>query len=166
MSYTDPNDPTWDDQDDDDEGQQQASMKQISARDLRQLKTARREGEKARVERDALARELAFVKAGVDPSHPAAAIFARGYDGDPTPDAVKEAWSTITGSTGHAGGQPPSSDEMAALGRADELTSGAAGQLPPDKLAERDAKLRAAKTEREFDEIYAEYGGATGSLVS
>jgi hypothetical protein len=162
VSTYDPNDPAWDDQGD--QGGQ--AMRQISAKDLRKLKEQRREGEKAIAERDALARELSFVKAGVDPAHPAAAIFARGYDGDPTPEAVKEAWAAMTGVTGDAGGPPPSADELAALGRADELTSGAAGQLPPDKLAERDAKLRAAKTEREFDEIYAEYGGATGTLVS
>lgn len=36
-------------------------------------------------------RELAFVKAGVDPQDKKAAYFVKGYDGDLTPEAIKKA---------------------------------------------------------------------------
>jgi hypothetical protein len=37
------------------------------------------------------ARKLAFVEAGVDPSIPVAKYFMKGYDGELTPDAIRQA---------------------------------------------------------------------------
>lgn len=47
---------------------------------------------KAKAEAAAVAeRELAFVKAGIDPNLPVAKYFMKGYDGDLTPDAIRAA---------------------------------------------------------------------------
>ena len=47
---------------------------------------------KARAEEAAgAARELAFVKAGVDPANPTAKYFVKAYDGELTPEAIREA---------------------------------------------------------------------------
>lgn len=47
---------------------------------------------KAKAESAAAAeRELAFVKAGIDPNLPVAKYFMKGYDGELTPEAIKSA---------------------------------------------------------------------------
>ena len=40
-------------------------------------------------------RKIALLEAGVDTSTPVGAMFAKGYDGDLTPDAVKAAWQQV-----------------------------------------------------------------------
>lgn len=44
-------------------------------------------------------RTIAMLRAGVDESHPAAAVFMRGYDGELEVDAVKAAWTAIAGTS-------------------------------------------------------------------
>lgn len=53
---------------------------------LRKEKKARREAEEAA---NTAARELAFMKAGIDMEDPKAAYFVKGYDGELTSEAVK-----------------------------------------------------------------------------
>jgi len=63
----------------------------------KKLRRAAKEGTKAKAEAAALKRELAMVKAGVDTESPIGKLFARAYDGDVTPEAVKAEWAKING---------------------------------------------------------------------
>jgi len=57
----------------------------------RRLEADAEAGRKAQAEAAQARRELAFLKAGVDLESPLGKLFAKGYDGDLTPDAVKSA---------------------------------------------------------------------------
>jgi ribosomal protein L12E/L44/L45/RPP1/RPP2 len=46
---------------------------------------------RAEVERDAVKRELAFVRAGIDPEDKRLGYFVKGYDGDLKPESIKQA---------------------------------------------------------------------------
>lgn len=61
----------------------------------------------ARAEAEAARRELAFVKAGIDPDDPQQGYFVRGYQGDVTADAIRAAAETA----GFLGGQTTTSDQ-------------------------------------------------------
>lgn len=68
---------------------------------IRNLRAQADEGKAARAEADAARRELAFVKAGIDPDDPQQGYFVRGYQGDITADAIKTA-ATDAGFLGQA----------------------------------------------------------------
>lgn len=59
--------------------------------DMKQLRAKARATDDAKAEADALRRELAFSKAGIDPDDPRQGYFVRGYNGDLTATAIKEA---------------------------------------------------------------------------
>ena len=75
-------DDEFDEQDDD----QERSNSEWAA--LRQAKKAAKQAEQ---KAQAAQRELAFVKAGIDPDDPRMSYFARGYEGELSAQAIKEA---------------------------------------------------------------------------
>jgi hypothetical protein len=58
---------------------------------MKQLESENAELKARADEASAAARELAFVKAGVDPTLPIAKYFMKGYDGELTAEAIREA---------------------------------------------------------------------------
>ena len=58
---------------------------------IRQMREQLKEAERVKRENEELRRNLAFSQAGIDTSDPRQAFFAKGYDGDMTPEAVKKA---------------------------------------------------------------------------
>lgn len=62
------------------------------------LRKAAKEGKAAKAERDALRRELALVKAGVDTESKIGRLFATAYDGDLDVAKIKSEWAEISGS--------------------------------------------------------------------
>lgn len=86
----------YDDLDRDQPGDSQA-IKDIRARNRELARNQRAAEDRAReleakaAEADRASRELAFLKAGVNPDDPAARYFVKGYDGELTPDAIKAA---------------------------------------------------------------------------
>ena len=58
---------------------------------MKQLEKEAKELRKQLAEFSTTQRELAFVKAGIDPSSPQAKYFVKGYDGELTPEAIKAA---------------------------------------------------------------------------
>lgn len=60
-----------------------------------QLRRQAREGAKARKEADALRRELAYVRAGVDEDNPLGKMFRSSYDGPDDPEAMAAAWAEV-----------------------------------------------------------------------
>jgi hypothetical protein len=73
-----------------DEAQDQATRNPVRAR-MRELEQQVKAFEAKAKEAEAAQRELAFVKAGVDPDSAAAKYFVKGYDGELTPEAIRAA---------------------------------------------------------------------------
>ncbi len=62
-----------------------------SGDDLKSLRAAANRAKRTAQERDAAIRELAFVKAGIDTDNPRLAYFYKGYDGELSKDAIRQA---------------------------------------------------------------------------
>lgn len=73
-----------------DEAQDQATRNPVRAR-MRELEDRNKALEAQAKEAEAAKRELAFVKAGVDPDSAAAKYFVKGYDGELTVEAIRVA---------------------------------------------------------------------------
>lgn len=73
-----------------DEAQDQATRNPVRAR-MRELEDRNKALEAQAKEAEAAKRELAFVKAGVDPDAAAAKYFVKGYDGELTVEAIRVA---------------------------------------------------------------------------
>ena len=73
-----------------DEAQDQATRNPVRAR-MRELEDRNKALEAQAKEAEAAKRELAFVKAGVDPDSGAAKYFVKGYDGELTAEAIRAA---------------------------------------------------------------------------
>ena len=58
---------------------------------MKQLEKEAKELRKQVAEFQTTKREMAFVKAGIDPASPQAKYFVKGYDGDLTPEAIRQA---------------------------------------------------------------------------
>ena len=73
-----------------DEAQDQATRNPVRAR-MRELEDRNKALEAQAKEAEAAKRELAFVKAGVDPESAAAKYFVKGYDGELSAEAIRAA---------------------------------------------------------------------------
>ena len=73
-----------------DEAQDQATRNPVRAR-MRELEDRNKALEAQAKEAEGAKRELAFVKAGVDPYSAAAKYFVKGYDGELTAEAIRAA---------------------------------------------------------------------------
>jgi hypothetical protein len=58
---------------------------------MKQLEKEAKELRKQVAEFQTTKREMAFVKAGIDPASPQAKYFVKGYDGDLDPEAIRQA---------------------------------------------------------------------------
>jgi len=74
-----------------DEAQDQAARKDPVRARMRELEQQVKAFEAKAKEAEAAKRELAFVKAGVDPDSAAAKWFVKGYDGEITAEAIRAA---------------------------------------------------------------------------
>jgi hypothetical protein len=74
-----------------DEAQDQAARKDPVRARMRELEQQVKAFEAKAKEAEAAQRELAFVKAGVDPDSAAAKYFVKGYDGELTAEAIRAA---------------------------------------------------------------------------
>jgi hypothetical protein len=78
----------YDDFSDDDQMESQSNP--VRQR-MKQLEKENRETKKLLAELQNQAKELAFVKAGLDMNSPMAKYFVKGYDGELSPEAIREA---------------------------------------------------------------------------
>lgn len=116
----------------------------------------RRQLERKAAKADALARENAFLKAGVNPDDPKAKWLVKGYDGDLTPEAIKTAAleaGVLKAETGEARDEIPDEEKQAHERLADTTRGAGSG-------GERDfhAEMMAAETPAELDRIAREAG--------
>ena len=148
---------------------EQSQNVQLSRKDIRRLEKLAKDGQAARAELAQLQKERSFVQAGIPLESKQAKYFIAGYSGDMTPEAIKAEWDDSFGA-GTSGQPDPLASELNDLNQANEFASSGHGTPPPDKLAERNAKLAALSQtdpqyQAKFDEIFLAYGGRTGSMV-
>lgn len=134
---TQPDDPTLDN--DDDQGEHEVRM---TRKDIRALERRAKAGTEAQAEALASRRELALLRAGI-PDTGVGKLFAKAYDGDLDPEAIKEAAAEY-GILQDAKPSVPA-DELAAHRRMADASAGAGNASQADIGAE----LAAAKTQEE-----------------
>ena len=105
------------------------------------------------------ARKLAFVEAGVDPSLPVAKYFMKGYDGELTPEAIRQA----------AIEAQIISDRQAAQVRQEaaawqQTTQAAAGNTTGEAPIDIVTRISNAKSQQEVEMLLAEARQAQASL--
>lgn len=117
---------------------------------MKQLEREAEELRKRIAEADEAKRELAFVKAGIDPTSPMAKYFVKGYDGELTPEAIKQAAMEAQLIS------PPTTvvnTEADAWQRTNSVAAGSQTAQPPVDWARR---LNEASSPEEVEAILAE----------
>jgi len=102
------------------------------------------------IESESTKRELAFVKAGIDPSDAAAKYFVKGYDGELTQDAIKQA-AIEARLLSHTISDEEVSEQKA-WGKTNQVAAGAGSS---SELPSLESRLNAAKSANEVLEIWA-----------
>lgn len=102
------------------------------------VKALREKAEQDARELAAARRELAFLKAGVDLDSKMGQVFAKGYDGELDPEAIRGEWSELAPKRDEA---PPSEE-----GRVRD-TFARDGQVPPDANDFREDPVESALKE-------------------
>lgn len=116
---------------------------------------------KAAEERAAAAeRELAFAKAGLDLNDPKMSYFVKGYDGDPTPEAIRHAAETAGFLSQPEPAPQVPAEELQQHVQAASLSAGAQVTIP-DSDAQYQAEIAQARTKDEVLAVMAKYGSPT-----
>jgi hypothetical protein len=92
---------------------------------MRELEDRNKALEAQAKEVEATKRELAFVKAGVDPDSAAAKYFVKGYDGELTPEAIRaaaEEANLVSSEKKEAAGEQQAWNRVAQASRAGETS--------------------------------------------
>ena len=132
----------------DDQTETEPTQNPVRAR-MKQLEKEAKELRKQVAEFSATQRELAFVKAGIDPASPQAKYFVKGYDGDLTPESIREAAVEAQLIT-------PSASEDAdkqAWKQSNKIAAGSESAPPPPSWNKR---ISEASSEQEVYDIFAE----------
>ena len=113
------------------------------------------EAEKAelRAELDAVqgaARELAFVKAGIDPDLPISKYFVKAYDGELTADAIREAG--IEAGLLKDTQAESIKQEAGTWNRSNQIAAGSEADVPADFVT----RISQAKSQAEVEKLLAE----------
>jgi hypothetical protein len=108
-----------------DEVEDQATRKDPVRARMRELEQQVKAFEAKAKEAEAAQRELAFVKAGVDPDSAAAKYFVKGYDGELTPEAIRaaaEEANLVSSEKKEAAGEQQAWNRVAQASRAGETS--------------------------------------------
>ena len=120
-----------------DESQDQAGRNPVRAR-MRELEAENKRKDALLAEAEQAKRELAFLKAGVNPENPMAKYFIKGYEGDLSTDAIRAAAqeANIIESS------KPSANEEQAWNRVNRAAGAAETSEPPVDYVERIKQAR------------------------
>ena len=132
----------------DDQTETEPTQNPVRAR-MKQLEKEAKELRKQVAEFSATQRELAFVKAGIDPASPQAKYFVKGYDGDLTPEAIRQAAEEAQLIT------PLASEDAdkQAWKQSNKIAAGSESAPPPPSWNKR---ISEASSEQEVYDIFAE----------
>jgi hypothetical protein len=137
----------YDDFSDDDQMESQSNP--VRQR-MKQLEKENRETKKLLAELQNQAKELAFVKAGLDMNSPMAKYFVKGYDGELSPEAIREAAMEAQLITPTPA---VNEDDRNAWRETNRIASGSEVSPEPKGWAER---INQAESEAELMSIFAE----------
>jgi hypothetical protein len=131
-----------------DESQDQAGRNPVRAR-MRELEAENKRKDALLAEAEQAKRELAFLKAGVNPENPMAKYFIKGYEGDLSTDAIRAAAqeANIIESS------RPSANEEQAWNRVNRAAGAAeTSELPVDYVE----RIKQARTKDEVMHLLAQ----------
>ena len=118
---------------------------------MKQLEKETADLRKQVAESEVAKRELAFVKAGIDPTSPMSKHFVKAYDGELSPEAIREA--AVEAQLISPPDSKPSADEANAWSRTAKIGAGSQTAQPPVDWSRR---LNEARSPQEVDAILAE----------
>lgn len=140
----------FDNYDSEDQIEESETRNPVRAR-MKQLEKETAELRKQVAEAEAAKRELAFVKAGIDPLQPMTKYFVKAYDGELDPEAIRQA--AVEAQLISPPQNQPSADEMQAWQRTNKVAAGSQTSQPPVDWARR---LNEATSPREVEQILSE----------
>jgi hypothetical protein len=140
----------FDNYDSEDQIEESETRNPVRAR-MKQLEKETADLRKQVAEAEAAKRELAFVKAGIDPLQPMTKYFVKAYDGDLNPEAIRQA--AVEAQLISPPQNQPSADEMQAWQRTNKVAAGSQTSQPPVDWARR---LNEATSPREVEQILSE----------
>jgi len=140
----------FDNYDSEDQIEESETRNPVRAR-MKQLEKETAELRKQVAEAEAAKRELAFVKAGIDPLQPMTKYFVKAYDGDLNPEAIRQA--AVEAQLISPPQNQPTADEMQAWQRTNKVAAGSQTSQPPVDWARR---LNEATSPREVEQILSE----------
>ena len=140
----------FDNYDSEDQIEESETRNPVRAR-MKQLEKETADLRKQVAEAEVAKRELAFVKAGLDPLQPMTKYFVKAYDGDLTPDAIRQA--AVEAQLISPPQNQPSADEMQAWQRTNRVAAGSQTSQPPVDWTRR---LNEATSPREVEQILSE----------
>lgn len=140
----------FDNYDSEDQIEESETRNPVRAR-MKQLEKETADLRKQVAEAEAAKRELAFVKAGIDPLQPMSKYFVKAYDGELNPEAIRQA--AVEAQLISPPQNQPSADEMQAWQRTNKVAAGSQTSQPPVDWTRR---LNEATSPREVEQILSE----------
>ena len=123
---------------------------------MKQLEKETADLRKQVAESESAKRELAFVKAGIDPASPMSKYFVKAYDGELSPEAIREA--AVEAQLISPPDSVPTASEAQAWQRTAKIAAGSQTAEPPVDWTRR---LNDATSPREVEQILSEARAAT-----
>ena len=140
----------FDNYDSEDQIEESETRNPVRAR-MKQLEKETAELRKQVAEAEAAKRELAFVKAGIDPLQPMSKYFVKAYDGELDPEAIRQA--AVEAQLISPPDTQPTPSETQAWQRTAKLAAGSQTAQPP---VDWNRRLNEARSPQEVDQILAE----------
>jgi len=134
-----------------DDGVDEAPKDPVRAR-MRLLEKEAAELKKQVAEAEALKREMAFIKAGIPTDNPMSKYFVKGYDGDITPEAIRQA-AEEANLIAKAADNAQAKTEADAWNR---ITRAQRAGETSDPIVDWNARINSAKNEQEVMQILAQ----------
>jgi hypothetical protein len=140
----------FDNYDSEDQIEESETRNPVRAR-MKQLEKETAELRKQVAEAESAKRELAFVKAGIDPLQPMSKYFVKAYDGELDPEAIRQA--AVEAQLISPPDSQPTPSETQAWQRTAKLAAGSQTAQPP---VDWNRRLNEARSPQEVDQILAE----------
>jgi hypothetical protein len=131
-----------------DETQDQVGRNPVRAR-MRELEAELKRKEQLLAEAEVARRELAFVKAGVNPDNPMSKYFMKGYDGELDVEAIRSAATEANVIQSNN----PNADEQRAWSRVTQASNASDPSEPPVDYEDR---IRSARSADEVFQLLAQ----------
>jgi len=140
----------FDNYDSEDQTEESETRNPVRAR-MKQLEKETADLRKQVAEAESAKRELAFVKAGIDPLQPMSKYFVKAYDGELDPEAIRQ--GAVEAQLISPPDAQPTPSETQAWQRTAKLAAGSQTAQPP---VDWNRRLNEARSPQEVEQILAE----------